>query len=168
MIEAVLFDLGDTLIYEQVDDEAPLDLLPLIARPYADELLSHLAVQLPVGLITDTETSAEPAVRRALANLGLEKYFTAVVTSQDVGVVKPDRRIFAEALRRLKTSAAGTVMVGNDASRDVVGAAAMGMYTVLVTDSPYYDPATAHLADARVANLQEVMALIDTLRQEQR
>ena len=93
MIKAVFFDLGDTLIEERVDDKEPLDHMDLRAKPGASEVLSRLSSRFRLALVTDTESSDEPVVRRALARLGLEQYFDAVVTSQDLGVTKPDSRV---------------------------------------------------------------------------
>jgi HAD superfamily hydrolase (TIGR01509 family) len=162
VIEGVLFDLGDTLIYEHVDDTEPLDHVQLHAKPGAAEVLETLSHDFSLALVTDTETSAEPAVRRALARLGLEKYFDAVVTSQETRTSKPDPSIFEQALVQLGVSPQRAVMVGNDLDRDILPAQQLGLRTILVTDSPYFDP--ARTTSARVAGgLAEVPDIITAL-----
>jgi putative hydrolase of the HAD superfamily len=167
VVKAVLFDLGDTIIEEQVDDKARLDELHLHAQPEAREvveLLSHIVV---LGLVTDTETSPEPSVRKALHQLGFNDFFSVVVTSQDVGEAKPSPRIFEEALRLLGVRPDETVMVGNDIDRDIAGAKRMGIRTILVTNSRYFDPRRAHLADFRVDRLVDIPTVIGKLQSEE-
>jgi putative hydrolase of the HAD superfamily len=65
-----------------------------------------------------------------LERLGFAPSFAAIVYSAEVGVEKPDPRIFAEALRRLgiAPAAAGSVLhVGDRALEDVEGAIAAGL-----------------------------------------
>ena len=129
-------------------------------------MLEELSSRFSLALVTDTETSREPAVRRALARLGLERFFDAVVTSQDLGLSKPDPAIFHEAVRRLGVLPKQAVMVGNDPDRDVVGASRAGLRTILVTNSRYYDPSrrtTARIAPtlAEVPGLVMALAAVD-------
>jgi FMN phosphatase YigB (HAD superfamily) len=50
-----------------------------------------------------------------------------LITSEEVGVLKPDARIYQVALTRLGAVAAQTVMVGDNWQADVVGALAVGI-----------------------------------------
>jgi HAD superfamily hydrolase (TIGR01509 family) len=159
VIKAVLFDLGDTLIHERVDDVQPLDRLPLHAKPGASDVLSRLAQSFTLGLVTDTESSDEQVVRSALDQLGLSEYFRAIVTSQDLGVTKPDPAMFREALRRVGAEPAEAVMVGNDLDRDVTPALALGMRAILVSDSAYFDPSSPTPAPI-APTLREVPAMV--------
>jgi FMN phosphatase YigB (HAD superfamily) len=54
----------------------------------------------------------------------------ALITSEDVGVLKPDPAIYQVALQRLQASPAQTVMVGDNWSADVLGALAVGIRPV--------------------------------------
>ena len=65
-----------------------------------------------------------------LERLALTPFFDAVVTSSEVGVEKPDRRIFAEALKRLGVAPEAAVHVGDSPLEDVEGAIAAGMEAV--------------------------------------
>ena len=53
-----------------------------------------------------------------------------LIASEDVGVAKPDPRIFEIALARLGTSAAEAVMVGDSWANDVAGAHALGIRAI--------------------------------------
>lgn len=61
---------------------------------------------------------------------GLEGQFDAILISEEVGVKKPDRKIFDAALAALKVSASEAVMFGDSWKSDVMGARNAGMDAV--------------------------------------
>jgi HAD superfamily hydrolase (TIGR01549 family) len=78
-------------------------------------------------------TNGPPSQRGKLERAGLLDLFDALCISDEVGVAKPDRRIFEEALRRSRGSdeAGGTVwMVGDTAAPDIAGGRGAGFRTV--------------------------------------
>jgi HAD superfamily hydrolase (TIGR01662 family) len=167
MLKAVLFDLGDTLIYERVDNDYRLDEMTLQTRPHALEVLELLSHSYKIGLVTDTETSSEASVRKALQKLGIEKFFSAVVTSTDLEVTKPHPEIFLEALRRLEVSPAEAIMVGNDPDRDLHGARQLGIATILYRPTSYYQIGSETEADYYIDSLKEVLGIVRSLNKEQ-
>lgn len=132
MIRAVFFDLGDTLIVEDVVAGRHLWEVALKKLPYLDEVLTELKKKgYKLGIITNTVTSREEHVRMALRKIDVEKYFDAILTSVDVGHEKPDERIFMTALRKLRVKPNEAVMVGNRIGADIMGGNRMGMKTIL-------------------------------------
>ena len=71
-----------------------------------------------------------------------------MVTSEEVGICKPDRRIFDYALTRVGAAASEAVMLGDAWATDVEGALAAGITPVWLnrTGRPSPDPAVAELA----------------------
>ncbi len=163
MLKVILFDLGDTLIQERVDDVITLDAMTLHAHPYARAVLKQLSSRYRIGVVTDTETSFEPSVRAALCNLGLAPFISAVVTSADLGVTKPNRAMFLEVLRRLGAKPSEAIMVGNDPERDIQGARQLGIISVLYRPSKYYRPAAESDADYVIDGLEQVIEIADRL-----
>ncbi|HWC66556.1 MAG TPA: HAD family hydrolase [Acidimicrobiales bacterium] len=164
MIRVVLFDLGDTLIFEQVDDEQTLDEMVLHLRPDAASVLGDLAGEYKLGLVTDTERSNEKAVRRALRKLDIEQYFDAVVTSVDVGSRKPRPEMFSVALAALNATADEAVMVGNDPHTDISGAIDLGLTTILFRPTSYYSEhaaAAAHFVVDRLSAVPDIVRGLD-------
>jgi len=66
---------------------------------------------------------------RTRARRGL---FDVIISSADVGYEKPDPRILAEALARLRTSPEETLHVGDSIDDDIEGAKAAGLDALLV------------------------------------
>ena len=73
-----------------------------------------------------------------LSQLGLREWVDGVVVSAEVGVTKPDPRIFRRALGLLGVAAHEVVHCGDDPVRDVAGAAAAGIRPILVDRADRY------------------------------
>ena len=71
-----------------------------------------------------------------LKALNLTRFFECIILSYEVGVRKPDRRIYLEALQRLKLRPEESVFV-SDAISDLEGAREVGLKTMLVRQGEY-------------------------------
>lgn len=99
---------------------------PRQRRPVAGALalLQALRPHYRIGIVTNNRT-AEQADK--LHFLGMTDLVDALITSEDVGVPKPDPRIFRVALRQLAARPEETVLVGDNWHADVLGALAVGI-----------------------------------------
>src|SRR5215831_12557939 len=119
------------------------DIEPL---PGALDTLERLAARgVRIGLVCDTGFSGGRVVRRLLERVGLLGHLEAQVFSNEVGVPKPDRRMFETALTPLGVAPAAAIHVGDLRSTDVAGGRGMGMGTVRIRAA--FDDRSA-LADA--------------------
>ena len=82
-----------------------------------------------VGIVTNGRTSQQ---RCKGTRTGVAGVADAFCVSEELGVRKPDRRIFEEAARQCGVPLAGW-MVGDAAEADVAGGAAAGLRTVWLT-----------------------------------
>jgi FMN phosphatase YigB (HAD superfamily) len=101
----------------------------------ARRTLVQLSKRYKLGLISNFTYA--PVIYAALRKLGVNRFFSAVLVSEDVGWRKPNRKIFQEALRRLGVKAEEAVYVGDSPLEDVGGAASAGMRTVFVPSQFY-------------------------------
>jgi HAD superfamily hydrolase (TIGR01662 family) len=160
-LRVVLFDFGETLV-ERVDDSVqPLNELHIV--PYADtvptlEGLRRAGYRLAV--VSNTTQSSDEVMRGVLASIGIAQYFDTVVTSYDAGHEKPEPGIFRLALDRLNCPPAQAAMIGNDPVKDVGGAAALGLITVLVGRDWSVIGAGGSAATYTVASLAEIPPLL--------
>jgi HAD superfamily hydrolase (TIGR01662 family) len=126
-------------------------------RPHAKKLIKCAAAHGKVGLVSNFTYS--PAIYASLRKLGINRFFNAVLVSQDIGWRKPHRIIFEEALRKLQVKAEEVVFIGDSPTEDVGGAKAVGMKTVFVT-SRFFSAddlrESGHTADFVVEDVQEI------------
>ncbi len=97
----------------------------------ADELIEYLSGRYRLALVTNTITSREPDIQRALEIMGWKDKFEAVITSVDVGSDKPHPGIFQVALDRLTLEPSEVVMIGDRVDTDIVGAKRYGIKCIL-------------------------------------
>jgi 2-haloalkanoic acid dehalogenase type II len=95
--------------------------------PGALALLQALKPNYRIGIVTNNRTAEQ---EDKLRFLGMSHLVDALITSEEVGVLKPDPQIYEVALHRLHATPAETVMVGDNWQADVVGAAAVGIRPV--------------------------------------
>ncbi|MGI4739678.1 MAG: HAD family hydrolase [Janthinobacterium lividum] len=93
----------------------------------ARALLQRLKPAYKIGIVTNNRTAEQ---QEKLRFLRLDTLVDALITSEDVGVLKPDPAIYQVALHRLQATPAQTVMVGDNWSADVLGALAVGIRPV--------------------------------------
>lgn len=77
-----------------------------------------------LGLVTN---GAPDTQRSKLQALGIEPYFDAIVVSGELGMAKPDPRVFEAALEQLDVEAGTACHVGDNLHTDVAGANAAGL-----------------------------------------
>lgn len=83
-------------------------------------------------------SNANGTLHAHFARLGLARHFDLLIDSQDVGVEKPDPRIFQLALERSGARAETTLHAGDFFHVDVVGARAAGLEAWLVDSAGLY------------------------------
>jgi putative hydrolase of the HAD superfamily len=97
----------------------------------AVELLEAVrAAGLRTALVSNFDFA--PTVHAILDRLGLGRYFEDRVISDEVGLRKPNARLFEQALSALDTPPGSAVHVGDDPRADAWGAARVGMRTVWI------------------------------------
>ncbi|HXF37088.1 MAG TPA: HAD-IA family hydrolase [Actinomycetota bacterium] len=129
------------------------------ARPAVEALR---AAGYRLGLIANQPSHVAEALRRD----GLEDAFELRLVSEDVGLEKPDPRLFARALELAAVPPGRAAMVGDRLDRDVRPARAAGMRAVWVLrgeapDAPTVDQLEE--ADAAIASLRELPAALEVL-----
>jgi putative hydrolase of the HAD superfamily len=104
-------------------------------RRYAKSLIRKITENCKLGLVSNFTYA--PVIYASLRKLGINQFFNAIVVSEDTGWRKPHKRIFQDALRRLKVTAEETVYIGDSPLEDIEGAKAVGMKTVFVPSQFY-------------------------------
>ncbi|PJG58658.1 pyrimidine 5'-nucleotidase [Aeromonas cavernicola] len=91
------------------------------------DTLQLIRSRVRMGIITNGFSAPQ---RGRLAKLGWHEWFDPLVVSDEVAVTKPDAAIFQHALAQMgQPSPARVLMVGDNLSTDIAGAAAQGIAT---------------------------------------
>jgi HAD superfamily hydrolase (TIGR01662 family) len=158
-LAAVGFDLpDDTIAYIVALDHSAYSNSMTVEPEVLATLGDLRAAGYRLGLVSNV--ALLPHLMRAdLDRLGIASLLDATVFSSEVGVRKPDPRIFTEALARVDVEAPQTVFVGDRLYDDISGAQAVGMRAVLTRQfRQEEDPAiTPDAVIQHVSELPEVL-----------
>lgn len=99
--------------------------------PHTLEVLEYLKVRYPMTIITNGFAEIQDI---KMNSSGLIGYFDLVITSEQTGWLKPDRKIFDFAVQHARVSPAECLMIGDNPATDMEGARMAGI------DQIYYDP----------------------------
>jgi len=148
--------------------------LGLPAQPYQQRLAegfcyaARRALQASVGVLT---TLRQRYTLGVISNFygnvvtlcqecGLAALCDVIIDSAQVGVSKPEQRIFTLALEQLGRVPQAAVYVGDSFERDVLGAKAAGLHTIWLRGlepRPCPDPS---MVDATIATLEDLPAVL--------
>ena len=129
------------------------DALPLI--PGAVEAVGRLASRWPLGLAS---SSNRPLIDLALDVGGLERFFAATVSSEEVRRGKPAPDVYEEACRRLGVDPRRATAI-EDSRSGIRSAHAAGLRVVAIPNEHYPpDDETLALADRVLSSLAELDA----------
>lgn len=168
-LAAIFLDCGDTLIDERTEEKLPGSEIVIKADliPGAREMMDALkAAGHKLILVAD---GPRQTFVNMLTHHGLWDHFDAHIISEDVGVHKPDAAMFDAALAAAgltRADAWRTVMVGNNLSRDICGANALGITSIFMAWSTLRTHEAANpseVADYRIDSPAELPALLDRL-----
>jgi putative hydrolase of the HAD superfamily len=132
--------------------------------PHVAETLEWLKREgYAVGLVSNTGRTWGRYLRRVQDRLGIGRYFDARIFSDEVGVRKPQPRIFEAALSELGLPPASVVHIGDDVTADVAGAKAFGMRAIWF-DTGRWPDARTDRADAVIGDHADLPALLQRWR----
>ncbi|MBP5189761.1 MAG: YjjG family noncanonical pyrimidine nucleotidase [Bacteroidales bacterium] len=129
--------------------------------PGARELLEWLDKQRDrycMAVITNGFSEAQlPKMKTA----GIDRYFDYFLLSEDLGYMKPDRRFFEEALKKMHAQPSECFVVGDDYKVDIVGAMNAGIKQVWYNLSGSPLPQGLAVPTYEIRELQELITILD-------
>ncbi len=112
------------------------------------------------GFLLGIVTNGSSAMQNAkIDTLGLRHYMSSIVISEEVGVRKPDRRIFEKALAGMGTAPNDTWFVGDHPTNDIVAATQAGLHAIWLRGSHSWPEEYPRLAK-EVDSLDEILKTI--------
>jgi putative hydrolase of the HAD superfamily len=169
-ILAVFLDSGDTLVDEgtEVKDEHQVTQRAELLPGAADLVRELKRRGYRLALVADGPVGTFVNV---LGHHALYDLFDVRAISAEVGVEKPDKRIFQHALRLLEIPEDAynrVVMVGNYLGRDIKGANALGLISVWLDWAPRRPKTPADALEVPqyiIKQPLELLSLLDALEQ---
>jgi putative hydrolase of the HAD superfamily len=102
-------------------------------RVYDDVVESKILETLKKrGVVLGIISNWDSRLIATLENMGLASYFDFILPSAMIGSAKPDKKIFAEALRLGKVAAHEACHIGDEIRTDVEGAQRAGIHSILL------------------------------------
>jgi len=135
MIRLISFDLGRTILDEEVGREIDIRFRPAVPMPGVLDVLPQIG--LPMSIWANTRASTAREVREWLGSAELDRYFKWIITSSDAGYRKPHQRFFSCALKECGCDADEVLFIGNQLNTDIKGANASGIRSVFLTGLEY-------------------------------
>ena len=123
-------------------------------------LLDELRQRYRLGVITNGPAEVQ---QHKFDHTGVSEYFEMFLPSGEVGVEKPDPRIFHIALDRLGLAPREAIFVGDHLDLDVMGAQRAGMKAVWYNPQRWPSEFPHIVPDAEIGRLQDLMAVLTRL-----
>ena len=130
-----LIETFDTLQYKTSES-----LIHTLSKEYIDylpnhnllfdgaiDILNYLKPKYQMHIITN---GFEEVQHKKMHNSDLLPFFDQIITSEEVGVKKPNPKIFNYALEKSKAIANESIMIGDNFEADILGAKSVGMHTI--------------------------------------
>lgn len=92
--------------------------------PHSKEILDYLSGNYILHIITNGFKEAQ---NLKLEKSGIRPYFSEVIIADEVGLNKPDPRIFHHAIEASSAGLNESIMIGDDFEADILGAKNVGM-----------------------------------------
>ena len=135
MTPVVLFDWGDTLMVDFPRYKGRMCDWPEVAEvPGARQALEYLCRGSRLYVASGASDSSVGDIRRALARIDIDSYFTGVFCQSNTGFSKSDPRFFEAILASLGVRPGEVTMIGDSLEKDILPCHRLGMKTVLLSE----------------------------------
>ncbi len=128
---------------------------PVEPVPRVTKVLQTLHGRYKLAVISNAMSQLP---RLALEKADLTKFFHLIVISRDLGIRKPDPKIFEYVLEKLGVKPEETIHVGDSMEQDVVGAKAAGIKTVWIKNR---EEPVIEEPDYTIRSITELPKIID-------
>ena len=129
-------------------------------RCYEDTIpvLNALHGKIRIILVTNGNSRMQ---RDKIEVCGLQPYLDEIFIAQEVGLSKPDRRIFDLALEAANAAPETVLMVGDHPVKDILGANEAGCRTAWMRRNPVKPSTLDPQPDYRVYSMEDVFKIIE-------
>jgi putative hydrolase of the HAD superfamily len=123
----------------------------------AKPLIERLARTYRLGLISNGNATDQC---QKLDNLGIRNLLSCTMFSEEIGIRKPDQRIFREAVKNLGRKTHECLYVGDSYENDVIGAKDAGMISCWFNRGQVPPPQTTVTPDFEISGLEQIIDIL--------
>ncbi|MFC1900434.1 HAD family hydrolase [Chloroflexota bacterium] len=146
-------DVADTITEIYVRDYPKVN----ASVPGAIELVKELSGRFQIGVVSN----GLPDVQyQKLESMGISSFVSCVVLSEELGIRKPDPRIFHHAAGLLQRQPSDCLYVGDSYTSDVIGAKAAGMVSCWFNKNNSSYEEKDPEPDFEISNLEELTGIL--------
>ncbi|MFW6041270.1 MAG: HAD family hydrolase [Thermoplasmatota archaeon] len=151
--------LGIDKNYAEDVNDFFLDKYPKIDTPIdkAIHVIERLRESYKLGVISNGSKSIQ---LQKLESMGLKNHFKIIVLSEEIGIRKPEKKIFENAASQFDLSSNRCMYVGNLYETDVVGANNAGMLSCWLNQHGRELPPNGIEPDFRIRELVELLEVL--------
>ena len=142
-------DIADAITEVYVRDYPTIDAPMAGAVPLVKELSRRFIVGVVSNGLPDIQY-------RKLEAIGLRQVLSCIVLSEEIGIRKPDPRIFHQAAQLLQLRPLECLYVGDSYASDVIGAKSSGMLTCWLNRGQSVTPSERAKADFLISSLKQL------------
>uniref|UniRef100_UPI0040486DAE YjjG family noncanonical pyrimidine nucleotidase n=1 Tax=Polaribacter sp. TaxID=1920175 RepID=UPI0040486DAE len=118
------------------------------------DLLKYLHEKYQLHIITN---GFEEVQQLKLENSGIQKYFKHVITSESVGVKKPNPKVFEHSLVLANTIAEKSIMIGDSLEADIFGALECGMKSIYFNSTGNFSPSERYVSVTHLLEIKQYL-----------
>ncbi len=155
-------DFGDTVVVEE--EGKKLSDMDLEIVEGVEAFLSEFSTKCPIIILSNTIHSREADIQSLLEQLNFSQYFHRVITSLDMGVAKPDPKLYKIALDALNLNPEEVVMIGDRLDTDIKGAVDSGLSSIYLHWRDRHDEKSKNLNIVPTVEVKNYNELSEFLR----
>lgn len=134
----------------------------LVTTNYNKKLLKELNADYRLGLVSNFYGN----LSTVLNELSFTEYFEVVVDSYEIGIKKPDSRIFQKTIDKFNELPENIFVIGDSYSRDIVPAKTIGCKTIWLDGKSWTRPNNTSQADFIIHSIEEVSNIVSQMGAE--
>ena len=100
-----------------------------IEFPDSCEVLEYVKQKYRIGLVTNGSVESQS---EKINHTDLARHFEMILIPAELGLQKPDERVFLEACRRMDAKPEECIFIGDGLKTDIIGSSSVGMKTIWV------------------------------------
>ena len=118
------------------------------------EILEYLQTHYQLHIITN---GFEEIQTKKMKKSGIYNFFDAIMTSESVGVKKPNKKVFEYALEKVNANASNCIMIGDNLEADIEGALNCGIKAI------HFNSENSNLIPKNITSINHLLDLKEYL-----